>query len=101
MTVDRFTIMPFAVRQAASDSDLTPHEKLAMQHFWLEKSLSPAEFLPMKAESLGSILKVKRQSASRILKHLVARGYLETYDPPDRSLPRLYLLLQFRRDMAA
>lgn len=89
----RYVMMPYGIRQAAEDDRLSAHEKVAMWHFWLGL-LDAAEYRPMKAESLAHVLKVKRQSASRILKRLVECGYLLVYDPPDKSEPRQYLIVQ-------
>lgn len=84
------TIAPPALRQALKDPTLSKDEKLALTLLW--QDLSPLDYRPYKAEALGHQLRIKRESAARILRRLIELGYLVAYQPDPRG-PRHYLLV--------
>jgi hypothetical protein len=81
-----------ALAQSGRDRRLSDQDKVAIIALWQE--LSPLEYRPMKSETLGLLIGVKRQSAGRSLKRLVAHGYLLMYQPDPRA-PRLFLLVNY------
>lgn len=95
------TLIAAIVSEAQSDHRLSHAEKNALLVLWQPRHLSAFEYRPMKAESLGSLLRVKRPSAARILRRLVQLGYLDQHVPSAHNKPRQFLLLNVRRDKAA
>lgn len=86
------TLFPPALAQSRADRRLQHMDRFALLSLW--QDLSPAEYRPMKAESLALTLGIKRQNAARILRRLVACGYVVSYQPTPRD-QRLYLLVGY------
>lgn len=92
------TLWAPAIAQAARDRRLTMAERTAVLVLWQE--LSPAEYRPMKSEALAALLAIQRESAARILRRLIALGYL-LMEQPDPRAPRLFLLVNVVADQRA
>lgn len=71
--------LPVVVAQALDDVHLPPAARLAMWHLRLRLDL--VVYREVKAASLAHEMRVKEQTAGRVLTLLAARGYL-------RSQPR-------------
>lgn len=78
-------------RVAASDRRLQHIEVRALVALWTV--LSPSEYRPLKMESLGMLIGTQRQSASKIVRHLIAVGYLSLHETGDPSQPRWLMLI--------
>lgn len=79
-----------ALAQGGLDKRLTPIDARGLLVLW--QHLSPAAYQPMKAEALGSLLGVRRATAARVLKNLIAHGYLLVRQTDPRA-PREFLLV--------
>ena len=88
-----------AIRQAAHDRRLTPIESRAVAVLWAH--LSSDEYRPMKMESLGALLGIRRESASKIMRRLVAVGYVDEHCGESNAHARHFLLIGICRDVAA
>lgn len=79
-----------ALAQSTDDRRLSKQDRAALLKLW--QILSPREYRPLKSETLALLLGVKRFSAGRTLKRLVATGYLLMHHPDPRDA-RLFLLV--------
>jgi DNA-binding MarR family transcriptional regulator len=75
--------VPRVVEQALDDVTLTPSARLMMWH--LAKRLDWFEFREVKCASLAAEMRIEDQTASRALKLLLARGYLDEQRGPRRA----------------
>ncbi len=84
------TLYPPVVSQGARDRRLSLLDRASLLVLWQE--LSPAVYQPMKAEALGLLMGVRRQSAARVLRRLIETGYLLEHRRGPRD-PREFLLV--------
>ena len=90
-------MMPRSVDQAMRDRDLSPTTRVAM--WGLMCRLNFVTYVPVKAESLALDLGCTPQAATRSLRVLVDRGYLD--ELPELRRPRHYRLPWSRRTTPA
>lgn len=84
-----YTLWAPALARGVRDPALTLTERAALLILWQE--LSTLEFRPMKSEAFGHLVGMRRENAARVLRRLVATGYLVMTQPAPRE-PRLFLL---------
>lgn len=90
-------MMPRSVDQAMRDPDLSPTTRVLM--YRLMYRLTFVTYTPVKAESLALDLGCTPQAATRSLRVLVDRGYLD--ELPELRRPRHYRLPWSRRTTPA
>lgn len=84
--------VPRVVDQALRDVRLPPAARLMMWH--LADRLDLVQFRDVKAESLASEMRIKRETVGQMLTVLVVRGYL---DESGKKKPRAFRMPWSRR----
>lgn len=82
----------------ATDRRLSHVEARAVFVLWA--TLSAVEYRPLKMASLGALLQMRREHAARVMRRLIACGYVDCIEPPDRSQPREFLMVNVVREAA-
>lgn len=98
------------LRSLDADDRLTHLEKSALVTLWIrpriavdpsapahDTVLSTREYLPLKMASFGTLIGIRREAAARVMRRLIACGYVQCVEPADRSQPREFLLVNVMR----
>lgn len=59
--------------------------------------LSAVEYRPLKMASFGALLGIRREAAAKVMRRLIVFGYVDVIEPPDRSQPREFLMVNVMR----